>query len=297
MYDTLKPNIYLRLIVIIFMINKEELNNDEELLQKEIEIKKILKNIEEKIDCNGLIAMIYNPLEGFGEILEGDTKNIYAFITGLEISQATILLHGPGGNFIEGMNIAYIFRNKFSTYKTFVPQICGSALCFPILKSDKLILLKKGIITQIDPVFEYEKQPFRAIKYLRSENPILKEIANRVFHYSEKQIFNLIKERPSLFQHDKKDFESVDGENIISAMLNRDEHSDKVEAIAFQFIPFNVEFRDDNELSKLCNNLIRQVQWYLMETERRYFIGSTYKTTINKHKPNEKKEGHLLFCP
>ena len=281
------------------VVKKEEscIYNDPELCLSESKIKQCLGNIEKEMGCNGLICFIYNPLKKGGEIIDSDHKHIATFLYGIKLNQATLLLHGPGGDFNEGLRITYIIRKRFHTYRTFVPRLCASALCLPVLKSDKLILLKGGQITQVDPHFLHKGKWHRAIEHLQDKDPEIKNKANLVFRSARKDIFDLIKEKPSLFDHEKHDFEHIDEENIIDAMLNREEHSDKVKEIAFEYIPFKVRFIDNKKLTELCDFLIQEVTDYLIVTDRRYCIGSTYPTTINEHLPDKKMVGNLLFSP
>jgi hypothetical protein len=276
----------------------ETLDNSN-LEKRERKIKSILNQIETKLGCNGLIYLIFNPLVGGGEIISEDSKNINAFIQGLKIQQATILLHGPGGNFNEAMLITKCIRNRFSTYRTFVPQLCCSSLCFLALKSDKLILLKGGSLTQYDPQFKYNGKWIRAIKHLNDKNDkTLKTKSKEIYHYAENKIFELITDKPSLLDSKKVDFDNIHRENIIEAMMNKAEHIDAVDKIAFEFLPFKVDFNGDYETSILSNNLIIEVQNYLIDTGRRYSIGCTYETKIiNKSQKGKTLKGNLLFSP
>lgn len=276
------------------------IEDDPELCALEKEIQKGLNLIEKELDCNGIVFLIYNPmvnpLKGGGEIYPGDSKNIKAFLDGLKTNQATVLLHGPGGNFDEGILIALIMREKFISYRTFVPQLCCSALCFPVLKSDKLIMLKGASLTQIDPIFTHRGKSYRAIQEIFKEgNNEVKRMAKKVWDYAEKKIFELIKEPPSLFNHEKIDFEYVDQQNIIDEFMNKAEHHDEVKDIAFISIPFKKTVVSNESLKILSSKLIDKVQTYLMQTGRRYCIGSTYETTIMKK--GEECKGHILYVP
>ncbi|HME87083.1 MAG TPA: hypothetical protein VKE88_01610 [Candidatus Nanoarchaeia archaeon] len=268
------------------------------LITLENDIKRISAEIEVGLNCNGFLFLVYNPLELGGEIIEGDSRHIYDFLNGLSFRQATILLHGPGGDFKEGLVITYAFRKKFLTYRSFVPGICSSALCLPVLKSDGLIILKDGTITQLDPIFDYEGKPKRAIKHLKDEtDSVLREKANAIFQYSRNEIFKLIETKPSLYDEGKGELDYVIKTDIINSMMNQNEHSDDVKPIAFEYLPFKVEFKSDEALRKSCDELINSIQQYLIMTGRRYCIGTTAKTTMNAHLKDKKMEGSLLFCP
>ena len=272
------------------------MKSDKELLKAEEEIKRLLSEIEHALG-HGLIILVYNPLESGGEIIPGDSDKIFSFLYGLNIQQAVVIIDGPGGNFNEGIHISNIFRNKLSTYKTVVPLICGSSLCFTVLKSDMLILLKGGIITQIDPCFEYNGKILRAIQHLKDNDPVIKDKAREILRYAEEQILKLIGEKPSLFKHKKHGFGSIEHENIVEGLMNRKEHCDEVESIAFQYIPFKVHFNDDKNLASLSKELIKAIQNYLIDTKRRFCLGCNYETEVFDGITKSTRKGKLLFSP
>jgi len=275
-----------------------QIQDEEILTKKEEEIKYILNSIEQIIPHHGtFIALIYNPISGGGEILPSDSISISAFLEGLQVDKATTLLHGPGGDFTEALLIALLFRKKFTKYKTLVSSVCGSSLNLIALKSDGLIRLKDSTITQIDPCFVYEEEIYRAIEHLRDDNQAIKDKANEVFHYAKDQLIALIKEKPSLFDHEKVDFEFFDWENIVELMMQQERHDSEVKSSEIHLIPFKLEFTDDAELKNNCEKLIQKVTDYLIVTGRRFFIGTTQTIEINKHNPQITEKGNLLFCP
>lgn len=267
------------------------------LKESEVVIKGLLQEIDDALGGHGFLCLVYNPLEGGGEIIEGDVENIFSFINGLKENQTTILLDGPGGNVEEGLNITRCIRNKFSTMRSIVSGVCGSALCFPILKSDKLIVLKGASITQIDPIFEHEGEPIRAVEHLRDKDGDVKDKANRVFKEVRDKVFDMLWEKPSLLNDCGTEFEHCHKDFIVDEMMTQEKHEDEVKDIAFEYLPLKVEFRSDDNLKNICNELIKRLRQYLIVTGRRYSIASSTLTVLNEHKSSKKESGHMLFVP
>ncbi|MFA6072978.1 MAG: hypothetical protein WC758_02620 [Candidatus Woesearchaeota archaeon] len=282
------------------MVGETECCDEDITPESDEKINSLMLDLESELQCNGLIVLIFNPHISQGALIEGDMqKNIAAFLDGLKNNNATVLLYGLGGCFTEGLMLAHTIRKKFSHFNTLVPSICASALCLTVLKSDNLKILKNGCLTQIDPVIVHDGKPIRAIKYLHDLDEETKQNCQSMFRYAEQQIIDLISNKPSLFNHSKREFDFADKDDIITLFMNKDEHSDGIKKMEFQYRldNFNVEYDDNPELLNKSMNLITEVINVLNEQQERYFLGCTYETKLNDKTKKTERQGKLLYCP
>jgi len=160
-------------------------------------IKELEKYFEKRV-----FAIIFNPSYGNG-ISEGDEVYFRYFIDEIikkeKVTDCIILLSGFGGNLRTAILCSQILREGISRYSCFIPSVACSSLSYFVLQSNKLLLGRRSILTQIDPIFSYDGDDLRAIKHLNDPNPKIREIAHAMHNPVFENLKRVIKTRPNVF--------------------------------------------------------------------------------------------------
>lgn len=153
-----------------------------------------------------VFAIIYNPHyeESKRGIQLGDQKPITYFIENIirkeRVKDCVFILNGFGGNLKAAVWCSEILRNNLDYYMSFVPTVAGSSVCYFVLQSNRLLIGDKSILTQIDPIFDYQGQEYRAIKNLNDKNPEIKELAHEAYNPIFENLKRVILTPPHVFQ-------------------------------------------------------------------------------------------------
>lgn len=227
-------------------------------------------------------------------------KDIEYFLYTLEkfnIQNFVLLLHGIGGC----TNAALLMAEKLGRmgkYTVCIPLYCGSALVYLSLKANQMIWLPTTRITQIDPYILDPRDPkrkkeLRVIKELDNLDPEIKIKCHDTFCAVRDKIIELIKEKPSLYDHKKESFEDFgDGEELVSIFMNKKDHESKVHYKELKRLNYSIKLTDDEDLMILYENIIKISLNILRLQKARFMIASSspYRD------PNDtQKEYHGIF--
>ena len=80
-------------------------------------------------------------------------------------------------------------------------------------------------ITQIDPIYEEDGQHFRAVEKQDHGTEDQRQKAKRIFSKCRERVIQIIKTKPSLYNHDVEEWEEfADTENIIDKFMYKGIH-------------------------------------------------------------------------
>jgi len=165
----------------------------------------LIKDLE-MIFKRRVFAIVYNPYyeESKQGVQLGDQKPFTYFIENVirkeKIKDCIFILNGFGGNLKAAIWCSDILRNNLDYYISFVPSVAGSAICYFVLQSNRLLIGKKSILTQMDPIFDYQGREFRAIKHLNDKNVEIKELAHEVYNPVFENLKRIIQNPPHVFE-------------------------------------------------------------------------------------------------
>lgn len=161
----------------------------------------LIKELEEFFGKR-VFAIIYNPGNEEG-IKEGDEKYFQDFIEKVikkeDIKECIFVLSGFGGNLRAAVLCSQIIRNNLEKYSILIPTVACSSICYFVLQSDCLFLGRKSILTQIDPIFNYDGEDLRAIKHLSDQDPRIRELSHAYYNPVFENLKRIIQDRPNVF--------------------------------------------------------------------------------------------------
>ncbi len=261
--------------------------------KKEDEIKDLIFKLRSKINEKEIIAVVYNPNKEEGMNLS-DCSFLKMLFDKNRYTSPIFILSGHGGDFKPGIYFPHIIIDAIKTYTIYVPSVCGSALCYTILKSKELWLNKNSKILQIDPKFEYEGEMRRAIKVMK-DNQItdieLKDKAKKIFLVAEEQIKNLCVP-PSVFKYESfnyGDFGLLD--SLAAKFMNKEDHETPVTIKELKELEANIKEIKDEETNDLSLNLIAKCQDYTIDQNVRVIFISSIPLNLGNA-----GTGHFI-CP
>ena len=219
-----------------------------------------------------VILIVYNP-EFEGGVVPGDERFI-GWVIDKErknepINNCILILSGSGGDFKTALHSSYILRNWLSYYACFVPSVAGSALCYLILHSNKLLMGKNSLLTQIDPLFEHKGLFYRAIKNLDNENEEIKNKSHDIFNHVTGQLQKLLSHKNSLVGF--RDFKPGDMSPIIYLFMGKEDHESGVRYAELSKLNLNIDLVQD-EIVNDANYLIALCRRELSEENSRLVI-------------------------
>jgi hypothetical protein len=94
-----------------------------------------------------IVAIIYNPKKEEG-MQERDCDFLNALFDKTKYTYPLILLSGHGGDFSTGLFFPTLINKRVEKYRVFIPRVCGSALCYTLLKSRELFIGENTYIGQ-----------------------------------------------------------------------------------------------------------------------------------------------------
>jgi len=149
-----------------------------------------------------VFAIVYNPGNEEG-IKNGDERYFEGFIEKVikkeDIKECIFILSGFGGNLRAAILCSEIIRKNLDKYSIIIPTVACSSICYFVLQSDYLLLGKKSILTQIDPIFNYDGEDLRAIKHLNDLDPRINELSHAYYNPVFENLKRVIQTRPNVF--------------------------------------------------------------------------------------------------
>ncbi len=240
----------------------------------EDEIKKLICGLKDVMRKGEIIAIIYNPEKKEG-MQERDCDFLNALLDKVKYTYPLILLSGHGGDFSTGLFFPTLINKKVEKYRVFIPRVCGSALCYTILKSRELFIGENTYISQIDPLFEYNGKMVRAIEHIHSVNDDLKGKSREVFDVAQKYVKELSK-KPSIFKYrDMSEDEFQHVELIVTNFMNKEDHIREVTPKDLEELEVNLTKVHGSDADKISNNLVTLCQDYTIEQNARVIFVSS----------------------
>lgn len=165
----------------------------------------LVLELEQLFRGKRVFAIVYSRDESCpGFIRPGDEYWFRHFIDEVlkkeNVPECVIILNGPGGNVKTAILCSQMLRESLIRYDTLVPTALGSSLCYFVLQSDRLLLSEKSLLTQIDPVFDYEGNELRAKEHLNDSNSVIRDMAHNVFNSTRDHIQRVLKTTPHVFE-------------------------------------------------------------------------------------------------
>lgn len=236
-------------------------------------------------DGGGMLAIVYDPAydqidETKSGIQQGDGNYLAHFLQKSNASGFTLILHGTGGDTNEALLMAQLLARS-GKWNAHVPLVCGSAMCYLLLKANALIMSPDTRITQVDPLIPREKNQLagewiRAIEHLDDADPDLKERSRKVFRYVHKKLVDLLKEKPSLYDHKTDEYEDFgDGEELVRVFMNKDRHEENVTYEELVRLNYCVKILDDGERIRLYKSIVRLCLTILRLSKKRFILVSS----------------------
>ncbi|MEK6844363.1 MAG: hypothetical protein AABX83_02955 [Nanoarchaeota archaeon] len=225
-----------------------------------------------------VFAIIYNPAYEEG-IKEGDHRYFYDFIhniikdNNLPLDSIWII-SGMGGNLKSAIACSDILRKSLKRYETFIPSIVGSALCYFVLQSDKLLIGERSIITQMDPMFEYEGEELRAIKRLNDPDPSRSTLAKSLYNPVFENLKELIKNQPHVFEDEVSKISKNKTNYLIKLVdfwLGKDFHESGLTMKEMKEMKIKLKIINEEIIEK-ARLLVKECINELMEEDQRFVI-------------------------
>ena len=111
----------------------------------ELEIKELIKSLKKEIGKDEIIAIIYNPYESGME--HKDCLFLKHLFKNHKYTSPLFLLNGRGGSIRSGIWFPYLIKQSVKNYYVYIPSFCCSALCYTLLKANKLFVGENTTIT------------------------------------------------------------------------------------------------------------------------------------------------------
>lgn len=245
----------------------------------EEEIKKTICELRDFMGKGEIIAIVYNPTNESGMQIK-DCSFLNALFDKNKYTYPLILLSGMGGDFSTGTLFPSLINRKVKNYRVFVPRVCGSALCYTILKSKQLFIGENTHISQIDPTFEHDGEWVRAVKLLHSPNDELRKKSRVIFDLAQDYIKKLSK-RPSVFKYKymrEDEFQHV--ELIAACFMGKEAHCDGLNEKDLVDLEVNFEKVHETEADKLGNELVALCQDYAIKSDVRVLFASSVPISL-----------------
>ncbi|MCX6749130.1 MAG: hypothetical protein NTW17_00080 [Candidatus Pacearchaeota archaeon] len=248
----------------------------------EINRAKLILELEEHFG-KPVFLLVYNYLDTSGKsfIESGDEFYFRQFrenVIGSKLLDCVLILNGPGGNTKTAIACSQIIRDSVLRYDSFVPTVAGSSLCYFILKSNKLLLGEKSLITQIDTLFNYEGKELRAIEHLNDPNKEIKKLAHDAHNPALENLKEILKNKPHVFEDDvsqqsKSRYTFL--EKLIDIWMKKTEHDKpltlndiKSLKIRYKLEPEEIINKTKILITECLNELIKENKRFVIQTSK-----------------------------
>lgn len=245
-------------------------------------IKNLICELRDSMGKGEIIAIIYNPFREEG-IQKKDEKFLMSLFDKVKYTYPLILLSGHGGDFSTAVYFPKIINKKVEKYRVFIPRICGSALCYTILKARELIIGENTHISQIDPLFEFNGEWVRAIEYLHSTDEDLRTKSRAAFDTVQEYVKQLI-EPPCIFKY--RDYtcgEFLHTELMVSNFMNKNiEHADEITFKQLEQLEANLVKIEMSDADQIANELVFLCQDYTIQQNARVVFVSSVPINLEE---------------
>jgi len=245
----------------------------------------LIKEIEDTFRKK-VFAIIFNPKNGdeiyFAHFIEQIIKKE-------NIEDCILILNGFGGNLKTAILCSQLLRDSLKKYSVFIPTVACSSICYLVLQSDKLYLGKNSILTQIDPIFNYDGEELRAIRRLNDSNPSVRTIAQNYYNPIFENLKTIIKNKPHVFNEEvsKRSQKKTDYLiRLVDTWMGKELHESGLRIKDLNELKVNYEILNEEiiekakMLIKLClEELFEENQRFIIQTnkiEEEYFGGFFY---------------------
>jgi hypothetical protein len=251
----------------------------------------LIKEIEDIFEKR-VFAIVFNPNYEEG-LKNGDEIYFAHFIEQIikkeNIKDCVLILNGFGGNLKTAILCSQLLRNSLKKYSVFIPTVACSSICYLVLQSDKLYIGERSILTQIDPIFNYDGEELRAIKRLNDPNPSVRTIAQNYYNPIFENIKTIIQNKPHVFNEEvsKRSKKNTDYLiKLIDIWLGKELHESGLKIKDLERLKVNYDILNHEviekakTLIKLClKELVEENQRFIIQTnkiEEEYFGGFFY---------------------
>jgi hypothetical protein len=222
-----------------------------------------------------VFALVFHPGDEDG-IKDGDEKYIYDFLKNHNNCplDSVWILSGRGGNLRTAILCSELLRKNLKRYETFVPTVAGSALCYFIIQSDKLLIGKNSKITQMDPMFYYDGEDLRAIKQLGNADPQKAFLAKNIYSPVINNVRRAITTPPNVFREDVQKISQSKLHylaRMVDMWMGKEYHESglSVKDMELMGIKFKIQ---DQEIIEKAKNLIKECRDELEKEDQRFVI-------------------------
>lgn len=254
----------------------------------EINRAKLIFELEEYFK-KPVFLLVYNYLDESGKsfIESGDEFFFRQFREEVfkgKITDCVLILNGPGGNTKTAIACSQIIRDSALRYDTFVPTVAGSSLCYFILKSNRLLLGEKSLITQIDPLFNYEGKELRAIENYNNSHKEIQKLAKESLNPALENLREILKNKPHVFeeevsQQSKTRYTYLD--RLVEIWMKKKEHDQPLTLKDIKKL--NIKYKlESEEIIEKTKILIKECLNELIKENKRFVI-QTSKIENNKY--------------
>ncbi|MFA5174208.1 MAG: hypothetical protein WC438_03430 [Candidatus Pacearchaeota archaeon] len=248
------------------------------LLTENEEIQKLIEQLEAHFNKE-VIFLIYDPRDEEGIKLQDEIFFefiIERILKSNNLKECVLVLNGFGGDFKTALLCSSMLRNYLNYYICFIPSVIGSSLSYFVLQSNKLIIGKKSILTQIDPLIDHKGEQLRAIKNLSSLDDEIRKKSHEAFNYNLLILRKILKKKRIL---DKKCFSRRNSINswelnrIIELFMGKQQHESGLTIEELKKLKINLVIESE-EIVAIANKIINKCREELfhMDEYHRFMI-------------------------
>lgn len=227
-----------------------------------------------------IIAIIYNPYsEG---VSEEDIENFLSFInevfTKENIKKCILILHGRGGFLTPALICSQLLRTNLNYYSVIVPYAAASALGYLALQSNKLIISKKTILTQMDPLLDEldeRGEPLRAIKCRNHKNQAIREESRIIMANIEDRLSEFFCKKKNCilpkFAFNENGLRYSFLQKFIGIIMNGDNHHSQININELKNLGLNI-VDGQSEIMEMCQGIVRNCEQKIENLKGRLLI-------------------------
>jgi hypothetical protein len=190
------------------------------------------------------------------------------------VLDCVLILNGPGGNLKTAILCSQLLRNNLKRYDTFVPTVVGSALCYFVLQSDKLLIGEASKLTQMDPMFYYQGEELRAIKHLNNTNQDKSFTARSMFNPVFENLRRIIMTPPHVFDKEVSKTSQKKTHylnNLVDFWMGKEFHESGISKSDMEKVKINFKLLNSDTVSK-AKDLVNECAQELQIENHRFVI-------------------------